>query len=93
MPKKGKVAIKLPKIFDRNCCVGTPEMAFQIQIVVLEHQKWHFKNFLWGGRGGLGRDMSPEPPRKGGLRRLRQYLSENFIPIFKAHWRLDSLFF
>ena len=47
------------------------------ETVMLEHQKWHFraprfKNFLGG--------MSPDPS-KGCVRRLRQYLSENFIPI------------
>ena len=51
---------------------------FLTEIVVLEYQKWYFrasrfKNFLGG--------MPQDPPSKRCLRHLRQYLSENIIPI------------
>ena len=51
---------------------------FLTEIVVLEHQKRHFRASSWG-RGGEG--MPPDPHMIRGLPRLRQYLSENFIPI------------
>ena len=56
----------------RNC------RRFLTEIVMSEHQKWHFrasrfKNFLGG--------MPPDPSSKRRLRRLTEYLSENFIPI------------
>ena len=55
----------------RNC---KKYQRFWTEIVVLEHQKWllrssRFKNFQ-------------TPPSKRHLRRLRQYISENFIPIW-----------
>ena len=56
---------------------------FLTEIVVLEHQKWHFRasrfRIFLGERGGDS--MPPDPHMIRGLRHFRQYLSENFIPI------------
>ena len=55
---------------------------FLTEIVVLEHQKRHFRasgfKIFLGERGG---GMPSDPHMIRGLPRLRQYLSENFIPI------------